>query len=294
MLKPPIQPMLLSSKKKPFNSSEYIFEIKWDGYRCLAFIENRNVFLQSRNKKDLTQYFPELIEISKYIKCSRIILDGEICYINKEGKPVFEVLQGRIGSSKNKQHINYPVSLIVWDILSYNNKDVYNMPLLKRRKILKKYVTANHSLQISSYIKTKGIELFKKVKKNGLEGITAKKISSPYQFKRSKFWYKIKVWNYTEAYIFGFTKNYSLIVGKKDENNNFINMGRVKSAVNKNMKEALFRYLPEIITVNSHYSKNSSAKDINWVKPVIKCEIRYTEITRHNTFRHGFITKVVL
>src|SRR5690554_2125360 len=111
--------MLLSTREEPFDSDEYIFEIKWDGYRCLAFIDNSHLVLQSRNKKDLSKYFPELHNISQSLKVKKAVLDGEICYLDSDGKPSFKELQGRI-NKKNLRKEN-PVTYIVWDILSYDN-----------------------------------------------------------------------------------------------------------------------------------------------------------------------------
>lgn len=291
MLEPPLNPMLLSNKEIPFDSEDYIFELKWDGYRCIAFINNSNIFLQSRNKKDLSIYFPELHDINKAIKSKSAVLDGEICYLDSKGKSNFSKLQRQI---RRKNTIGKKtVNLIIWDILSYDNKDIYQNPLLERKETLNEIVKNRNRIIIPRYIKTHGKELFKEAEKNKLEGIVAKNINSPYEFKRSKYWYKIKCWQYANTIIGGYSRNgYSLLVGMFDKNRlNY--MGKVKMAMEENIKEALFRYLPKVIIKDCPFEPNPHLQGINWVKPVIKTVIRYTEISRHNTFRHGYAVKII-
>ena len=138
MLQMPIKPMLLSSKEEAFDSEDYIFEIKWDGYRCISFIEKSSIKLQSRNGHLLNRTFPELMEIYKAITGKKAILDGEICYLEQDGKANFSKLQARYG--ENNPSYNSSIKLIIWDILSYNDKDIYWLPLKERKAILQEIV----------------------------------------------------------------------------------------------------------------------------------------------------------
>ncbi len=292
MLEPPLNPMLLTTKENPFDSNDYLFEVKWDGYRCLTFVDDKKIILQSRNKNDLSNYFPELNDINKYIKTENAIFDGEICYLDKTGKPVFSKLQGRLRSN-NKSGVKYPVKLILWDLLSYNKKDIYSQPLIERKQILEEIIKKNKSIFISPYVIAKGKELYEKANLEKLEGIVAKQIKSPYEFQRSKYWYKIKCWKYINTYIGGYSKNgNSLAVGMFD-NNQFIYMGKVKISLSQEMIEALFRFFPSIISENCPFKNIPKNSDLYWVKPVIKTKVRYTELSRHNTFRHGFAVDIL-
>src|SRR5690554_2240586 len=96
MLEPPLKPMLLSTKGMAFDSEDYIFEEKWDGYRCISFIDKSSIFLQSRNGNDLIRHFSELTEIYIAVDSKKAVLDVEICYIDNEGNANFSKLQGRI------------------------------------------------------------------------------------------------------------------------------------------------------------------------------------------------------
>jgi bifunctional non-homologous end joining protein LigD len=295
MLKPPLQPMLLTELEQPFNSDEYIFEIKWDGYRALVFINEDNLYLQSRNAKDLTPYFPELQNIRHQLKSNQAILDGEICYLNKNGRPVFERLQGRLWKKYHENEvIKYPAILIVWDILSLNNKDVFKLPLMERKRYLTKNVECSEYLCLSPFIVKDGKKLYKYAKEKKLEGIVAKKKDSPYEFKRSKYWYKIKVWQFDKAIIAGYSPDQmSLVVGKKGKDG-LQYMGKIKLALNQEENEALFRFLPTQITTGCPFHQDPGVRNIFWVKPSVECRVRYTEITRNNNFRHGYAIKLMI
>lgn len=282
--------MLLYTREEPFNSKDYIYEIKWDGYRCLAYIKQGKVILQSRNKKYFTDKFPELKEIPGLIKSNSAVMDGEICWLNKEGKPDFKKLQGRLSTINPDKKKS--ISLIVWDLLANNNEDIYHLPLLERKKKLAEVIKKeNRLLILTPYINTDGKKMFKFAQDNRLEGIVAKEKYSPYEFKRSKFWYKIKIWQYTNVLIVGYSRNNTaLLVGElaKDKLNI---LGKVKLALQENEKKALFRFLPSLHT--DQLVRNKDFPDIIWVKPRLKCQIRYTEVTRHNTFRHGYAVKIL-
>ncbi len=290
--------MLLTRREKPFNSQDYIFEFKWDGFRCIYFINTDNPFLQSRNGNNLLPYFPELREIYNYIKVKKMIVDGEICFFSQNGKLDFSILQKRL-KSKNTVSMSdkYPVTLIVWDILCKDNQEVYQLPLYKRKKILNKIIIEENSLiQLSPYINYSGKELYEKAKKMKMEGIVAKNRNSPYEFKRSKFWLKIKIWKYMNVVIGGYTPGKTaLIVGKSKNNSELLTyMGKIKLALPREEKIALFKILPELKTGRQIFLNLPADTKLFRVKPVIKCRVKYSEITHHNMFRHGHAVKLLI
>ena len=285
--------MLLFNKSKPFDSADYLFEIKWDGYRSIVFIKGKEILLQSRNGKDLTPYFPELKDIYRNIKGSEMILDGEICYLNEQGKPEFRALQGRLFKNYRHSKVSKEVNLIIWDILSYNKKDIYKSPLLERKKILAEKVTSQNRLILAPYIEEQGIKLFNHAKNKQLEGIVAKQKKSPYVFKRSQYWYKIKVWQYVEVYIGGYSKDRTgLLVGQycREE---LKYMGKIKLALPTEEEKALFQFLGTIAENSSPFRGTKKQSAVYWVKPLVKCQVRYTELTHRQTFRHGYAVKLI-
>ncbi len=292
MLKPPLQPMLLSNLDEPFNSEEYIFEFKWDGYRCLTFINDDKLFLQSRNKKDLSPLFPELNDLPLILKPNKVILDGEICALDKEGKPVFEALQGRLGFISKK--IKHPVTLIVWDILSLNGEDIYHKSLLERKKCLNETIVNGDILQQSPFIEKEGCQLYNMAQKQNLEGIVAKKKDSPYEFKRSLYWYKIKTWNYMTVIIAGYSYDKTSLVVGNFNNKELKYMGKVKLKLSKEISEVLFKTLPQLEVKECPFEKDPGLSKIIWIKPVIKCKVRFTELTHNKTFRHGYVIELLI
>lgn len=292
MLEPPLNPMLLSRKEKPFDSKEYIFEIKWDGYRCLTFIDDNKIILQSRNKKNLLNFFPELSVINNYIKAKKAIFDGEICYLGNTGKPIFSKLQGRLNTKKVTK-VNNPVNLILWDLIAYENKDIFLQPLIERKELLENLIEKNKTIIISPYIIEKGKELYARAEREQLEGIVAKKIDSPYEFKRSKYWYKIKCWQYITTYIGGYSKNGSSFAVGMFKDNQLFYMGKVNISLSREMREALFRFFPSIVSGECPFKNKPKGSEIYWVRPVIKTKIRYTELSSHNTFRHGYAVEIL-
>ncbi len=296
MLTPPVQPMLLkTTDNKPFNSKKYYFEFKWDGFRCLIFINDNDIYIQSRNKHNLTTSFSELKKITSLLNCEQTVLDGEICYFTSQKTTDFYILQKRLQNKNKKLSKKYPVTFITWDILNINHKNIYTKSLKIRKKILKKTINQENSLlQITPYIKTAGKKLYGIAKEKGFEGIVAKKINSPYEFKRSYNWKKIKIWQYTDAYIGGYSKDFSALLAGNKHKDKLIFRGKIQPSLNSAEKKALANFLPEIKIKKCPFDYNFKNKKYNWVQPAVKCKVRYTELTPDNLFRHGYAVNLLI
>ncbi|MDD4111168.1 MAG: RNA ligase family protein, partial [Clostridia bacterium] len=191
-----ILPMLLKKNSQPFDSDDYIFELKLDGIRCLAYLDKNEMTLINRRFKNITKVYPELKNINKQVK-EKCILDGELVYIDENGKPDFNILMTR-SLSMNSFKIavkskSYPVTFVAFDILYYKGEDITSYNLLKRKAILNDNIVENSFINVSRYIENHGKILFEKVKEQNLEGVIAKLKRSTYQIgKRSGDWIKIK------------------------------------------------------------------------------------------------------
>ena len=181
--------------QEAFNSPDYIYELKLDGHRCIAYLDKDSTDLRNKRDIKLLPKFPELININKHAK-HRCILDGELIVI-KNGKPDFSEVQRRsmlanpfkVQLASNK----LPASFTAFDILYYDDHDVKGLTWIERRKLLEKNINENERIAISRYIEERGIEFYKLAKQNELEGIVAKKKDSKYYLdKRTKDWIKIK------------------------------------------------------------------------------------------------------
>ncbi len=279
------KPMLLKQIYKPFNDKDFIYEIKFDGHRALIFVNNKSILIQSRNRKDVTYLYPELKSIKELVN-KNVIFDGEII-CESDGKPSFRNLQKR-SHLKNKTQIkkemmNNPVKFIVFDIL-YENKDITNLSLIKRKEILSKYKDTDVFIK-SKYIEEKGIELFKKIKKLNLEGIVCKDINGKYHInKRTYDFIKIKNIERDEFYIGGYVENknntVSLLLGEYNKDK-FMYAGKV--IMNKDKK--LYKKIK-----SKRKSKNyfiDYKKEGIFIKPELTCFVEYQERTKSNHLRHS-------
>lgn len=276
--------MLLKEIDKPFNSNDYIFEIKFDGIRAVIYANKLEVKIISRNQKDITHLFPEL-QIIKSMVNKNVIFDGEIVAFDS-GKPTFSNLQKRIHlKSQNKINLisqNNPVTFIAFDIL-YENKNLTTLPLLERKKILEKYQDNDYFVK-TKMINYEGIKLFKSIKMLGLEGIVAKNKFGLYHInKRTDDFIKIKNIQRDEFLIGGYEykKNdfLSLAIGEMKDNN-FCYVGNVSISKYAKLYD---RVLKSKKAKNYFVNYN---KEINYIKPIISCHVKYLERTKNNHLRH--------
>jgi len=281
------KPMLLKEIDKPFNSKDYIFEIKFDGIRSLIFVNNKEIKIQSRNNKDLTYLFPELESIKKIVN-KNVIFDGEIVAFDNN-KDSFSKIQERLHiKDKDKiksASINNPVTFVVFDIL-YENKDLTNKTLLERKEILNKYNDTDDFMK-TKIIDNNGINLFESIKKLDLEGIVAKRKDGKYYInKRTDDFIKIKNKERDEFIIGGYEEKkngiLSISIGEYKDNKLYF-VGKV--SVHKN-----YKIYNEIIKLkkgkNLFYDFNEK---INYVNPTLTCHVEYLERTKNNHLRHPIL-----
>ena len=284
-------PMLLKEIDKPFNSKDYLFEIKFDGIRTCIFVSKDHFEIRNRNHTDMTNLYPELKNIQKYFS-QKTILDGEIIAVEND-KPSFSKLQKR-SHLKDKNRIkteseNNPVIFIAFDIL-YLDKDLTNLDLLKRKEILSTFQDSDFFIKSPVYLEN-GIKLFKFVKKQKLEGIIAKKIDSTYEINtRNDNWIKIKNLIEEDFYIGGYEKkknNYiSLYLGEK-KNNKLYYVGN--ASLTNNTK--LYHDILNLKVINKNPFCDFEDKNINYVSLKIKCKVKYLERTQNNHLRQPIIVR---
>lgn len=197
MLPKLIKPMLAQTARIPFDSEEHLFEIKWEGIRCLAFIEAGGLRLQSRQLIEITRQFPELSSLMRLP--SGTVLDGELVLL-KDGKPCFPEIERR-AQLRHPQRIRFlsqrtPVTYMVFDLLYLRGEPLMAAPLTVRRKALRKLLSpfSLPGVLVPEGIRSHGQSFFRQVAAVGLEGIMAKRLDSPYLAgKRSPAWRKLKV-----------------------------------------------------------------------------------------------------
>lgn len=281
-----IKPMLIGADGEAFDSQEYLYETKWDGERCIAYLDPK-AGSELRNKRDLKMLpkVPELGNLHKQVK-GRCILDGELMVL-KNGKPdFFEIQKRSLMSNQFKIELaakQYPASFIVFDILYDGDRDLTILPLLERKQYLQKAIKAESGrMAISRYIEERGIDFFEVAKKQGLEGIVAKRKDSIYiQGKRTKDWIKIK--NLLDddfvicGYIYKENNMISLVLGQYLEEE-LVYKGHVTLGVGGASFEAIKNH--------PHREQPSFSKPVpagneaaRWIRPDLVCTVKFMEYT---------------
>jgi bifunctional non-homologous end joining protein LigD len=293
-----IHPMLATSAAKAFDDPDWLFEIKWDGYRAVAFIEDGRVRLVSRNQNDLTAQFSELKSLPQFVKAGSAILDGEIVALDDEGRPSFSLMQQRTGFQPGKRRLprreGVPVVYYAFDLLYLNGLDLRRVALDERKRLLQEKIVAGGVIQFSDHYAEKGLDLFEAAKRRGLEGIVAKKRGSAYEEKRSANWLKIKITQRQECVIGGYTdpegsREYfgALVLGLYDPRGRLIHVGQAGTGFDqKTLKEIFLALQPLKTKQNPFYGEIGGLRKVHFVRPELVAEIKFAEWT-HETAEGG-------
>jgi bifunctional non-homologous end joining protein LigD len=288
-----IPAMLAKETDTPFSDEEWIYEIKWDGYRAIAEVNKGKVKLYSRHGNSFLSTYREVVEALSELKINAV-LDGEIVVLNEEGKPDFQKLQ------QFEQNRDFPIKYYVFDLLELNGKKLYSTPLIERKALLADLIKNNPVINYSDHVEEHGEDFFELIKERNMEGIMAKKRSSGYHpGKRSADWLKIKHHKSEEAIIAGFTeprggRQYfgALILGSY-VNNKFTYIGHTGSGFDASLLKDLYAKLKPIITDKSPFTdKVKTNMPVTWVEPKYVCEVKYSEWTSDGKLRHPIFLRL--
>ncbi|OPZ75448.1 MAG: putative DNA ligase-like protein [Firmicutes bacterium ADurb.Bin456] len=291
---PLIRPML-AVNSRPFDSNQHLFEVKWDGYRCLAYLDG-NTTLKSRNLLDLTGRFPELDLLHQRVVRKPAILDGEIVVLEK-GKPSFPRLQtrGRLNNSLKISRLSTesPAVYIAFDVLYAGGKSVMDRPLRERKNLLEEMVKPGDELIVPDYILREGLSFYEACVSQGLEGVIAKKLGSVYlPGRRSVYWQKFRHTQEIELVICGYQYKVtggslgSLVLGGYRAGK-LIYQGKVGTGFDEAEAGALLEGLQKIETAMAALEvPGKEKKRTRWVRPLIVCTISYLSATREGHLRH--------
>ncbi len=283
--------MLATSVDKPFDDPEWLFEIKWDGYRAIAFLEDGKLRLVSRSQNDLTAQFAELAGLPALVKAKSAILDGEVVALDDEGRSSFSLMQQRTGLRRPGQRTaprhDVPILYYVFDLLYLDGYDLRRVALEERKAALAKIVTAGDVLRFSDHYPGQGVALFEVAKQKGLEGILAKRRRSIYEERRTRDWLKIKITHSLECVIGGYTepegsRQYfgSVVLGLYDKKGQLIHVGQAGSGFDENSLREVWKLLEARKSNRSPFHGEVEAlRKVFWVKPLLVAEIKFAEWT---------------
>ncbi|GAC1581260.1 MAG: hypothetical protein NVS3B7_16290 [Candidatus Elarobacter sp.] len=289
-----VKPMLTTLVDAPFDDDRWLFELKWDGYRAIAVVEKDAVTLTSRNGKDLMHQFGEMNDLASAFRSIPVVLDGELCVLDGEGRPDFQALQSRDKPEGRglKRRTPSPVTFVVFDLLYADGRDVREKPLEERKRLLEQIVIPERRVLYSKHVLGNGMDLFALAGQRGLEGIVGKVRTSPYRSIRSREWVKIKAKRRQEFVIGGWTeprgsrKGFgALLVGYYD-GDAFAYAGHVGTGFDGDRLDDLTAKMKPLERKTPPFATapktNTTA---HWVKPQLVCEVAFAEWTRENILR---------
>lgn len=282
-----VKPMLATLVREPFDHPEWLFEVKWDGYRAIAEVRDGEVALYSRNLLSLQQKFSPIVDALREFRCEAV-LDGEIVVVDDEGYPDFQLLQHYQESGSG--HLLY----YVFDLLYFQGHDLTGLPLLRRKELLKKILPSLPKIKYSDHVWKDGVLFFTVAKEKGLEGIIAKDAHSAYQMGiRSRQWLKVKTRLTQEGVIAGFTeprggrRYFGALVLGVFQGDDLIYIGHSGGGFGaKDLQEIRAKLAPLIQEECPFKVRPETNTPATWVKPELVCEISLSGWTEDAVMRH--------
>jgi bifunctional non-homologous end joining protein LigD len=268
---------------EPFSSPDWLFEVKWDGVRGLAYLSNGEVSVRSRTGREIAPEYPEVRELAHQLDASEAIVDGEIVALDENGRSNFQKLQNRSGVRNPSRTL---------DLLYCDGYDLRKTPLEQRKELLQTILRPNSHIRYSEHEVEKGKELYEAARQQGLEGIIGKKRDSVYAGQRTSLWLKFKIVNELDALVCGWTAPrrsreffgalvLGLYNGKRLE---FI--GSVGTGFDHDAQKTIYDQMKKLRQPDSPLSEVPKLKEaIEWVEPRLVARVKYGNWTDGNRLR---------
>ena len=297
-----IIPMAATLSKLPRDSNGWGYEIKWDGVRAIAYGEPGRLRLVSRTLRDITSQYPEVGALARDLGARHVVLDGEIVAFDADGRPSFQRLQPRMHveseSEIRRRRSDTPVTYVIFDLLYLDGRSLLDRPYEERRRELEALALGGPSWQVPAFQLGEGEAFLAASKKQGLEGIIAKRLGSAYQTgRRSLDWLKVKNVRRQEVVIGGWVAGQgrregelgSLLVGYYEGDRPERRLryaGKVGTGFDGPALRLLGERLEPLWTKNSPFTGRQPQKDAVFVEPKLVCEVEFSEWTGSGTLRH--------
>jgi bifunctional non-homologous end joining protein LigD len=275
-----VEPMLATLAQTVPEGGDWLYEIKWDGFRGLCYLKNGALRIESRNAHPLNKQFPELEESKLAIAAETAIIDGEIVAFDSEGLPSFSLLQQRTGFATAKDKTRAAVSLVAFDLLYLNGYDLRDVALSERRRLLREIVRTGPRVRVSEVFSGSGASVLHAAREHGLEGLLAKNADSRYESGRSRRWVKVKFATQEEFVICGFTigqrKPFSSLVLGYYDNKTLRWVGNVGSGFTAKLLSDIDKLLQPLTTKKRSVEADQEIPSVTWVKPQLVCSVKYS------------------
>jgi len=289
-----IAPMLATLVEKPFSHPDWIFEIKWDGIRAVAWIDDGRLELRSRSGRVITTQYPELANLPERVRARQAILDGEIVFLDANGRADFERLQSRMNVDRPSvlMQRQAPIIYYLFDALYVDGYDLREVPLVERKQFLRDLVNWGDPVRFADHQPEMGKELFDLARSKGLEGIIGKHAESAYAGARSPAWVKFKVVDELDAVIGGWTEPRgsrehfgALLLGLYDEQKlRFI--GGVGTGFTEKTQGEVFEEIQPLATTRCPFDAVPETKEkASWIEPRLVARVKYGNWTEERRLR---------
>jgi bifunctional non-homologous end joining protein LigD len=295
---PKLEPMLSHIGDHIPSAKDWLFEIKWDGVRAFALIDNGSTRLVGRHGSAIDKPYPELSGLHQAVHAQTAILDGEIATLDEKGRPSFQRLQNRIMVSDAAQAAQFakklPVLYFAFDLLYLDGYDLRDTPLVERKRMLQLILDAHPNLKYSDHFDVTGGQLFELAKSQGLEGILAKRAQSKYSAGRSRDWLKFKVYSEQEFVLCGYTQGdrdffSSLVLGIFEEDGTTLHYcGTVGTGFDRKLMEEIYKRLQPLRQEACPFGAPPGVlmlRSAIWTRPELVCTVRYHSWTEDQRLR---------
>ena len=279
---------------KPFSSPNWVYEIKWDGVRAIAQIENGKTTLWARSGRDVTAEYPEFKDMAARFRARDAIIDGEIVTLDAEGRSNFHSLQHRLGVQNPSRQLmqTVPLDYFAFDVMYANGYDLRRAPLVERKNFLQQILSGNERIHFSEHIAEQGEAMYEAARSKGLEGIVAKLANSTYVGTRTSSWVKLKIVSEIDAVVAGYTEGRgsrkffgALVLGLYDGRElKFI--GSVGTGFDEAKQEKITGQLERLRAKTSPFAKIPALREnVEWVEPELVARVKYANWTNDNHLR---------
>jgi bifunctional non-homologous end joining protein LigD len=289
------EPMLATLADHPFSDPNWLFEIKWDGVRALAWMDDSGLTLRARSGADITGRYPELASLPNALSVRQAVLDGEIAALDTHGRSDFGLLQERMHVRAPAETLvsRVPVAFFAFDLLYCDGYDLRRSPLIERKQLLQRLLHTSERFRFSDHQLQHGKELFELARDTGLEGIVAKRLDSPYVSERSMNWVKLKVTKTLDAVVGGWTAPRTTAIplgalllglyrGKKLR---FI--GHVGTGFDGKKLQELSSKLKKLASSSCPFDAvPETNENASWVSPDLVVRVKFSGWTQENALRH--------
>jgi bifunctional non-homologous end joining protein LigD len=277
-------PALATLAEKPFSDPDWLFEIKWDGVRTLARVKDHQLKLWSRSQREITREYPEMAVLPNHVNGRDVWLDGEIVALDKDGRSDFQALQQRFSVQSPGAELmrKVPVVYYIFDILYCDGHDLRKVPLIERKKLLKRILETDSLIRYSDHEVEKGQELYELARERGLEGIIGKQLHAAYPEGRTKAWLKFKFDRELDAVVGGWTdprksrEHFGALLVGLYEGKRLEFIAGVGTGFSVPLQASLAERLRALHVPDCPFAEEPDARErAHWVKPELVVRVTY-------------------